>query len=289
MRRHLLVSSLFLAACGGSPAHLANRSPGGPDPDLGILFAPQSNHGVLAKHLVAAESDPDEKREDGEPAEPGDDKRRAYDLDGDGVVDLKLVSRVMYGPSQGWEVSIRRGKEYAQVFATSGGWGDERDDGSHVLLRYATSILAPGEAEFSTLLRYDRATKSWGAPVKAYMAQQTKAPAIKAPYAPFTTAVVAELRATPEVDDAPAKNPDDLEDGGFSTTATLRGNLLATYNAGARGLVLAAQGEWRYVAFDPATPPKESSLAHGMNHVEEGHPSDAWQVGWVKASEVGAR
>lgn len=278
----LLALALAGAACGaparGTLANTATPRPGAAL-DLGVLLAPTAGHGVLARFLVKAQSDPEPAADE----DLGDGKRRAYDLDGDGTVDLLAVSQVMYGPSQGWVVSTREGTQLEERFAISGGWADEREDAGAVALRFEANILAPGEARYSILLRYDRAAQRWDAPVRAYVAQETTPPATRGPYTRFTTPGPATLRATPAVDDSPAKNLDELEDG-FSHTQMLSGNVVARMPAGARGLVLATRGEWSYVAFDPAVAPVKSSLAHGMAGEGAG-----WLCGWTRSSELVTR
>jgi hypothetical protein len=65
----------------------------------------------------------------------------------------------------------------------------------------------------------------------------------------------------------------------------LRGNVFVTYPPGARGIVLASEGAWRYVAFDPAVQPRESPTAE-MAIATDAGPEDAWHCGWVAAAEI---
>ena len=106
-----------------------------------------------------------------------------------------------------------------------------------------------GEARFSTTLRF--AKGAWEPPIKSYQAAQTKVPAPQLPYASFTTRGAATLRAAPVVDDKPNPSGDDAGEESSDRSATLRGNVVATYAAGARGTVLASEGTWRYLASIP--------------------------------------
>jgi hypothetical protein len=214
-------------------------------------------------------------------------KTEAFDFDGDGKADLVQFSEVMFGPSDGWNVFVRQGDQLVQAFGISGAWADARDGGSAVAVRFEANLLGPGEARFSTMLRYDRGSHAWSPALKAYGAVQGKVPTVgevASKLVPFQTVGAAALRSDPVVDDAPKPQPDDTTGDDFGKTATLHGNVLATYTATAKGIVLASEGEWRYVAFDPAAAkPTATSLAHGMDMDGVG---TSWLCGWVKATEI---
>jgi hypothetical protein len=305
-----LLAPLTVGACWSSSAPAAG--PAAPTAtvaaaaDLGFVLAPQRRGGAaLAALAVPIERaqrlletlSPDDRSGDSEMAgDDGDDSPRvtAYDLDRNGTVDLVAIPRVMYGPSNGWVVYAANGGELELVFSISGGWADARVEAGAVSLRFEANLLAPGEARFSTMLRF--ANGRWDRPVKSYVAAQGKVPAARPPYARFSTKGPATLRATPAIRDEPQSD----EASNYEQTSTLRGNVLAIYAAGARGLVLASQGDWHYVGFDPATRPKETSLSHGMDPEEVAtdvetyadreaptqQVSSAWLCGWVRAAEL---
>jgi hypothetical protein len=277
---------ILLVACGpAATSTLANRGATGPTPDLGIVLAPQNGT------LKVFEAYRTKATKAGEPlgGEGPPPMNTAYDFDRDGVDDLTSTGQVMYGPSQGWVVELRDGTKLAEAFAMSGEWADASEIGDEIAIRFQSYTLAPGEARYSVLVRYDRKARAFRPLVKAYVASQTTVPVVRGPFATFHTSGAATLRATPAIDDTPAPSSDESEDS-WNRTTTLRGNVVATYQANARGLVLAADGEWRYVAFDFATRPEQTSLGHGQD-VTGGHEpnkltSDAWLCGWIRASEI---
>ena len=275
---------LLLIAC-GSPtvSTLGNQTNARSEaPDLGIVLAPRKGDvKTLAKYITKTQRS-------GDGLDGSDILDTTWDFDGDKVDDLAAVGVVMYGPSQGWNVSIRDGTKMTEAFAISGDWADAREQGGLVAMRFEANTLAPGEPRFSVLVRYDRADKKFLPQVRAYVASQTKVPAVGGPFATFTTLGPATLRAAPAIDDAPI-DPDNYSDD-WNRSATLRGNVVATYAANARGLVLASDGDWRYVAFDFAIRPEQTSLAHGMDtgagSEDQKLTSDTWLCGWIKASEI---
>lgn len=306
-----ITASIAAAACGGpSSARGGDASASGLD--VGMAFAPtKSSAAALAALAVPIErakalidTIPEDERGDtgadpnGDGDPDNDPRPTAYDLDRDGTVDLVAFPQVMYGPSNGWLVHAAAGGKLQRLFAVSGGWADVRVERGAVALRFEARILAPGEPRFSTTLRF--AKRAWDPPIKSYLAQQTKVPAPRPPYASFTTRGPARLRTAPAVDDTPNPSGDDAAAEAIDHTATLRGNVVATYGAGARGTLVASEGAWRYVAFDPATKPKETSLSHGMDTVMESNEpeserppnrllSDAWLCGWIAAAEIDVR
>jgi hypothetical protein len=315
-----------LAACGGGASSVRRGAGGAGGLDVGVAFAP-SERGAAALTALAVplekarsliDTVPEDERGDygrsggagsgegngeaGDEAtgegggEPGDAKPAAYDLDRDGAVDLVVFPEVMYGPSQGWLAYAAEGGKLRKLFGISGDWADVRVEAGAVTLRFQANALAPGEAVFSTTIRY--ANRAWDPPIKSYASAQGKIPTPRPPYGSFTTRRPTVLRARPEVDDKAKPKTEDGEepDEEFGGTATLRGNVLASYGPGARGTVLATEGAWRYVAFDPAIKPAETSLAHGMDDTApvEGAPeaaprslqSDAWLCGWAATADL---
>jgi hypothetical protein len=290
------------AACAAPPPLLANHAPAGADDgaDLQrrVAFAPGGRGDHLgpydvpldrAKALLATLGDRAPSLEAGAAlgGEPSP-APYAYDLDRDGVADLIAIPTVMYGPSQGWDVYLRArdaiGRDTLDLaFAISGDFAEARDAGDQVILRFEANTLAPGEARFSTTLRYDRRHHGWSPAVSSYGALQAVIPQATAPLIAFTTRGPVSLRAAPSISDEP--NPPDAGDD-FERTRTLRGNLLASVPAGAHGVVVGRDrtGGWRYVAFDPASPPDATSLGHGM-----GGEGDSWLCGWVLATDLGGQ
>lgn len=308
MRSLLLASTaVAAAACGGpSSARPGGGSPGGFD--LAMICPPSGGDAKAlaglavpieqAKALIDTipeDERPEPSAEDDGDGDPSNDPRlTAYDVDRDGTVDLVAFPQIMYGPSNGWIVFAAAGGKLQRLFAISGDWADVRAAGGTAALRFEANVLGPGEARFSTTLRF--ANGAWEPPIKSYLASQTKVPAPRPPYASFTTRGATTLRAAPAVDDKPNPSVDDAGEEDEYRSATLRGNVVATYAAGARGTVLASEGEWRYVAFEPATRPSETSLSHGMDAIESDDEeaerpanqlrSEAWLCGWIAAAEI---
>lgn len=289
MKALALMVAVPLAACGGGQTHAISNSggKGAGDYDRIMTFVPGSAGAIDKYEVPAAKASaliaslgPDVHRGD----EGGTTK--AYDFDADGTPDMVAFSEVMFGPSDGWNVFVRKGAALEQAFGISGAWADARDGGPSVAVRFQANVLAPGEARFSATLRYDRATKAWAPELKAYGATKGKLPAAGTALGltPFTTAGTAVLRSDPVVNDTPRPSDESgVPEEDYEKTMTLRGNVLASYAAGAKGVVVATEGEWKYVAFDPSVAPKETSLHHGM---DEGGLGSAWLCGWVKAAEI---
>jgi hypothetical protein len=296
---------VVLAACwsgGGAGGTISTERGGTPVEYLErwVAFAPEQRQAPLASYQVPTAKAvdliklvPEDKR--GDAMEEVLKTAKAYDFDADGTVDLVAFPEIMFGPSNGFVVYVRDGAKARHILSTSGDWAAAVQTAYAVAVRFEANVLAPGEARFSQTLVYERASKSWRPVIKSYAAVQGKTPEPKL-LTPFVTAGPATLRATPSVDDRPSHRDEDMD-----RSAVLRGNALATYAAGARGVVLAEEGEWRYVAFDPATRPGATSLHHGMDHEPE-QPSEleappvepaanqlttkTWLCGWVRATEI---
>ena len=221
---------------------------------------------------------PEDRRGDG----PPEGKTRAYDLDADGRPDLVTFSQVMYGPSQGQIVYVRDGDELKEAFAVSGDWKDLRADARGVTLRFEANILAEGEARFALTLHYDRRAQRWQPLLRTYHAVQGKVPRAAKSVEVVELPAVALLRTTPEREPKPAKPAADP----FDVTRVLEGNVAARLPAGAKGLVLARSGSFRFFVLAPASAPSESALGHGMNRLAaEGEaPPPTWQCGWIEVT-----
>jgi hypothetical protein len=303
MKPQLAFALLTVTGCwsGQAPASDTSAIQGNASPveflERWVAFAPVSYEDPIASYaapLAKAEAliqtIPAETREGFDAKEA-----KAYDIDADGTVDLVAIPQVMFGPSDGFVVYVRDGAKAKHVLSTSGTWHAAVQTPSAVALRFQANILADGEARFSQTITYDRAARAWRPLVKSYAAMQGKTPAPTRLVA-FATRGEATLRATPAIDDKPMRTQ------GMERSTTLRGNAVAKYGAAARGFVLAEEGEWRYVAFDPATRPTATSLGHGMDHEPE-QPSEleapppeeekpnqlktkTWLCGWVRAAEI---
>jgi hypothetical protein len=157
-----------------------------------------------------------------------------------------------------------------------GFWADVRVGRGAVTLRFQEVSPVGGNPVYSTTLHF--ANRAWAKPIRSQVAMQGKIPAVQPPYGRFTTRERAKLRAAPAIDDT-SEVPD-----GFDHTATMGGNVLAVYGAGARGLLLAREGAFRYVAFDAPIRPLETSPMDDGTNID---PSQYHaRCGWISEGEL---
>jgi hypothetical protein len=301
-----LTAVLAIAACGHprAPSSIGNVAGGGPSGAIAWALLPHGDGKALdaleinptaadaALALAAVPEDSRSNTEEG--ASP-----HYYDVDGDGRFDLFLYPQVYFGPSSGFEVYIRDAAGLRLAFGVPGDWTAVKD-AEHLLLSYDVMIIDDStESSYTHALEYRLADHAWTVLPSTFRAASGKPPAAASMAKHFTLSTATSLRSAPSVDDAP---PPPSEDGGETPSTTLRGNALADYPAGARGLALAEQGEWIYVGFDPATRPTATSMQHGMADTDVELPDDidspaykaaqhslrspAWLLGWVAKSAV---
>jgi hypothetical protein len=300
-----LVAAIALTACGHphAPTTIGN-SAGAPPADATVfaLLPPHGDDKALAAMeikvapaeaalaLAAVPADNRTNIEDGE-------LPHYYDLDGDGRFDLFLYPQVYFGPSSGHMVFIRDGRGLRQAFGVPGDWTIVKD-GGQVLLSFNVMIIDESfESAFTHALRFR--DHAWTILPSTFRAIRGTAPAAASMARAFTLAAATTLRAAPAIDDTP---PPPAEGDYQSPRTTLRGNALADYAPGARGVALAEQGDWLFVGFDPKTRPKTTSMQHGMAETDVAMPDDfdspaykaaqaslrspVWLVGWVPKAGV---
>ncbi len=220
----------------------------------------------------------------------------AYDLDRDGKPDLLQIPQVRFGGRIDWVIGIPEGGKLRELFTCAGNWADIQIERGAATLRFHGTMKLDGEPLILWTLYFANGT--WAPPIKTYAAAQGKVPAVRPPYGSFEARARVTLRATPVVDDAPAPAPAaptaasatasaDPNRPGWPDppTTMLRGNVFAAFPAGARGILLASEGPWRYVAFEPSTRPIEAALTESVGSPDAG-PQDAWHCGWVAAAEL---
>jgi hypothetical protein len=210
-----------------------------------------------------------------------------YDVDRDGKVDLVQIPQARAMQRVDWLIAVPEGGKLRELFTVTGNWDDIRVGRGTATLRFRATMTLGEEPRISWTLH--RANGAWAPPIKSYMAVQTKIPRLQLPFRSFEARARATLRAAPAVDDsrepAPAA-PNDQARPGWpdEPTAMLRGNAFATYAAGARGLVLASEGAWRYVALEPAA--RRLELPFEPVGAQDASPDGAWFCGWVAANEL---
>jgi len=303
-RAALAAACAACGACGPAPAAptIANHAaPGAPIAralhDLTVDDGAQAR--VVAAEVVASPADraalaaavaamPEDSRIELRD-DDGDGHPHFIDVDRDHRADLALVDNTFYGPSAGYHVFVRDGARYADAFADPGTFIGFEPVGDHVVLRFGVEILAGGEARVVRALDYDRARDEWPAAPTAFVGAQTEVPPID-PGATVTLAGATAVRTAPAIDDGAPAAPTPSDDGDdYAHSTVLRGNVVADYPAGARGLVLGARGDWLFVAMPAEPPPSAVSLRHGMferydqaaDTMRSAPPPGATYCGWI--------
>ncbi len=263
---------IVLAACAApaTPLVVNHQVPARVPFDLGMAFAPAHRTGVLATRALARSPlvdtiapDPDAPTPemcananamtgDGaavgcdEPGEP-----RVYDLDGDGVADLALISHRTY-LGGGDRVYVRVDRMLVRAFGADADLADERADAGGIALRFERAF----EIRTSFTLHYDALAHRWDTPVTTLHAATGAIPTPQPPYRTFTAAASTELHAAP---DAAA---------------------LATLDAPTGGVIVAAAGGWSFVALKPGTKLRALRVALPLDSEE------AWVCGWISSAEI---
>jgi hypothetical protein len=218
------------------------------------------------------------------------DTRKAdyVDLDGDARADLAFSEGVFFGPSVGFTVFVRRGTRFEQVVNAPGNFSSHAVLDHLVILRFSWDILDPVEPQVTDTLVFDTKTKEWRL-WHTYVASSTDVPKAYGTPRPFRFAAEAPLRAQATVDDTVVPEDADYEMqekyGGM-----VRGNVVAEYIAGAKGMILAEKPGWLFVAMIDA--PASSKLQHGYDQVydEENETETKWPngapifFGWVASA-----
>lgn len=302
-----LATVFAIAACGHprSPGPIGNAAGGGASSATAWALLPPKGDGKVLDALeikvspdeaalaLAAVSE-DVRTNIDEGATP-----HYYDLDGDGRFDLYLYPQVFFGPSSGFIVFIRDAAGLRLAFGDPGEWTIAKD-AEHVLLSFDVMIIDESfESAYAHALEYRLAEHRWSVLPSTFRALGEQAPPAASMAKGVTLAAATTLRAAPVVDDTPLVASDD---GGDPPRTRLRGNALADYAPGARGVALAEQGDWLYVGFDPAVRPAATSMQHGMADTDVELPEDSespaykaaqqslrspvWLLGWVPKSAV---
>jgi hypothetical protein len=265
--------------------------------DLGVAFAPTQENIGLVESLVARRV-PTRSVSAMIRAARHDEKAIVHpfqatvatDLDRDGKVDLIEIPQARFGGRVDWVIGVPDRGKLKELFTVTGMWDGARIEDGKATLRFHATTKYDDEPRILWTLYY--AGGAWAPPIKSFTAVQGKIPPTKPPYHSFEARSGATLRATPAIDDAPAQAarapvPDDPKRPGYpdSPTRLLRGNVFVAYPPGARGLVLASEGTWRYVAFDPVTGPSETAVPQDVIPEDNG-PKGAWHCGWVAAAQI---
>jgi hypothetical protein len=214
------------------------------------------------------------------------------DVDRDQRVDLVLIPHAYFGLSDGYQILLRERDRFVRTIDAAGKFVDVVDRIDMVVLRYELEATLPGEARVIQSFAYRRARHGWTMGPAIYVAIQTVLPPIDRPIGRVETTTDTQLRTDPQiVDDTPAYTHDiaslgidgfeSADDPDVDRSATLGGNIVAHYAAGARGFALAMRDGWYFVAFEPAFRPRQTSLVHGA---ERAPPP--WYVGWVHGAAL---
>jgi hypothetical protein len=295
----------LLAACGAAPAPVALHNQAAPDARPSVralhdLRADAEAHArVLATQIAPTAADhlalvtavdataPDHAITIVDAPGPGageDGLAHFLDVDGDHRVDLALVEQTFYGPSQGFAIFVRDPDGFRLAFADPGTFVGFEPVGDHVVLRFEIEVLAGGEPRVIRALDYAPRRRAWTAEPTSFVALQGDVPVI-VPAGDLQLAAATHLRLAPIIDDTATPPGDD----DFEKTKTLRGNVLADYGAGARGVVLAARGDWLFVALAADPAPTQTSLQHGLfmqddeasGAVVSSLPRGTFYCGWI--------
>jgi hypothetical protein len=208
-----------------------------------------------------------------------------------GRADLILIPRMYFGPSPGLRFFGREGDHFVYLGEHSGDIRRIDEDRTAIVLRFMVNILDPSETGIVFNFRFDRRGRSWTI-TKQYYAQQTEIPVRLSAATASQTVRESELRTGPHVDDGLPRTDHDQD----VVTTTLKGNIVARFPEGAACLVLAAKGEWAFVAFTPASAPRESSLYHDLDHTLEQtrkelgvSPLRPYLCGWIRREALEPR
>jgi hypothetical protein len=207
------------------------------------------------------------------------------DFNKDGIVDMWVLQEIMFGPSLGHYIFIRKNDVPVKIISGSGGFVKLKKlpDGKTVLT-YSFIRIEDSESLITTHFVFNPVTKQTEA-FKLYHNAATVLPPLTQPFKTFTaTASLNSLRFSPTVI-ARLKDED-------TTYHPARGNLVAEWKKDAKGYVLATRQNWAFVAFLPDTLHlKNSYLGHGMDSVPNQdythyYPNQAYLCGWIYRKNI---
>jgi len=209
-----------------------------------------------------------------------DEKAVVIDFDQNQTPDLVCIPQVHFGPSIGYEVFALKGKSWQSIFDYSGSFeGFEKSD-SQIIIRYLVTIIEPSETEILLSVVLEKKESKWVLKhyLKQYYASQTQKPAkFLTEFTPFSTKASTILRTHPHIKDKGSSGHSVMISA--EQTKTIVGNQVAIMNSGSKGLVLAKEKGWSFVAFVPNTKVSKTSLEHGMDMDSKEKP---YLCGWIQ-------
>lgn len=188
------------------------------------------------------------------------------DFDQDKTVDLIMLHNTYFGPSPGYFYYFNNKGKFEYVFDNAGDLFVIKQQNQHTVLQHVIPVIDLSETKVIQTFEYHHEKQAYTWAPKLYYASQTKLPPqlLKKPKLVSMHTNVA-VRTNKVMDNKPLKQTKPSEVNEVKTTQTLRGNVVATYAAGAKAYVLANQGDWLFVAFVPHTSLLKTSLRHGMD------------------------
>lgn len=218
------------------------------------------------------------------------DKVLIFDFNKDKNPDLVAIPETYFGPSLGYKFYARQNGKWQYTFDNSGEIVRITQQGKETIVHFLVTIIESTETDILINLRLNPTNQTWQL-TKQYYASQTEFPTQKPlTQLKFSLKTATALRYSPQIDDKPIADTLAYQE----TTRTLRGNVVADFEAGAKGYILAQKNDWAMVAFLPTSSPIAVSLRHGMDdsyfdekgEMHSGPRIKPYHCGWILMKDL---
>lgn len=189
-----------------------------------------------------------------------------FDFNQDKTVDLVLIFNTYFGPTSGYYFYFNNKGKFEYAYDNSGDILFIKNTRKRTILQYVIPVIDNQETQIIQTFVYNHARQTYLTSPKVYYASQTVLPdkLIKKPKL-IKLKQASEVRFSPKTDNTPVKQAKPDEYIEYKATKTLKGNVVASYDKGAKGYLLATKEGWGFVAFLPDTKLIKTSLRHGMD------------------------
>jgi hypothetical protein len=215
-------------------------------------------------------------------------KFSVLDIDRDGRPDMIWIPAVYFGPSTGLKFYVNRNGKFEYFYENAGDIRSFESAPGRSLIRFAVAVIDSTETGILLTFLFDHNRRTWEM-TKEYYALQTVWPR------QWQVTRLAKTKKDAELRTSPSKNgngpPRTIPDN--AATSTLFGNVVARYSKSSGCFILAAQGDWFFVAFTPDAVLLETSLKHDLDDYyykdgvfTKGRRLEPYLCGWISKDAV---
>jgi len=206
--------------------------------------------------------------------------------------DIVMLYNTYFGPSPGYYYFFRKANgTYEYLLDGMGEIYILLSNKRRTVIQHDLGTIESSETEIVRTIDINHQKQTYRLVPKLYFAYETPfPPSINQNPKLVKVKQATALRFSPEIKDSLTK--EDKPGEYIDNTKTLKGNIVARYQAGAQAYYLATQGNWAFVAFVPNKRVK-TSLRHGMDEYYDkktgkvkGPRVQPYICGWIPKAAV---